>query len=410
MDQFTRRREVENLSIANLNLEDVAAKSKVQSTKNVIDFTVAGRQIVEAPDGVQSTQRVMPMNDITKEERVLLQQNHSFTAKKIKKQKRSSDQENRKEQLGGILSTCGLKSKRRKEKKKKGSTPTPKIPVIDFSRKNLIPGTYKWNSAKDKVVEALKEYGCFEALFDKDSIIELQNWRRSKPKAYPESMVIEEAHILGNVESFINNYWPQGNPTLSKSIQSFTERVSELDKMVRKMILESFGVEKYMDEHMNSTTHRFRMIRYNPHEAGEAKIALHSHQDKNLLTILLRNQVDGFELQSRDGEWIQLKQSNSPCPFIVLAGLTLSAWLNGRLSAAYHRVVLSRNEASYTLALFCSTKPGYIVKALEELVDEEHPLQFKPFDFHDYMKFVALNPDEQLGTGLESFCGVNQPK
>ena len=31
-------------------------------------------------------------------------------------------------------------------------------------------------------------------------------------------------------------------------------------------------------------------------------------------------------------------------------------------------------------------KEGYLIKAIEELVDEDHPLQYKPFGYGEYLK------------------------
>ncbi|KAG5628610.1 hypothetical protein H5410_000327 [Solanum commersonii] len=42
-----------------------------------------------------------------------------------------------------------------------------KIPTIDFCNLELKPNTPQWESIKVQVFEALKEFGCFEAIYDK---------------------------------------------------------------------------------------------------------------------------------------------------------------------------------------------------------------------------------------------------
>lgn len=114
-----------------------------------------------------------------------------------------------------------------------------KLPVIDFSCKDLKTGTEIWDSVKAEVRKALEEFGCFEALFDKipqeickglfDSLAELfdlplQTKIRNISKKpfhgyvgqYPvaplfESMGMEEPTFPENVETFTNILWPQGN-------------------------------------------------------------------------------------------------------------------------------------------------------------------------------------------------------
>lgn len=42
-------------------------------------------------------------------------------------------------------------------------------------------------------------------------------------------------------------------------MHGFSKQLPELDVMVRRMITESFGIEKYIEEHINSTNYLFRM-------------------------------------------------------------------------------------------------------------------------------------------------------
>ncbi|XP_031272065.1 probable 2-oxoglutarate-dependent dioxygenase AOP1.2 [Pistacia vera] len=152
--------------------------------------------------------------------------------------------------------------------------------VIDFSKPNLKPGSPKWGSMKSQVRKAFKEFGCFEALFDKVPVelwksifgalealfdLPLQTKLRNLSKRpfhgyvgqYPqvplyESMGIDDVNIIKKVKSMTNILWPKGNESFSKTIHSFSEQVSELDQTIRRMILESFNLEKDMVEHMNS--------------------------------------------------------------------------------------------------------------------------------------------------------------
>ena len=50
----------------------------------------------------------------------------------------------------------------------------------------------------------------------------------------------------------------------SETMHGVSEKLAELDVMVRRMILESFGIEKYINEHLDSTNYLFRMMKYTP--------------------------------------------------------------------------------------------------------------------------------------------------
>ncbi|XP_009771248.1 putative 2-oxoglutarate-dependent dioxygenase AOP1 isoform X2 [Nicotiana tabacum] len=309
---------------------------------------------------------------------------------------------------------------------------TIKLPNIDFSNEDLKPGSLVWNQVKNQVHKALVNYGCFEASFDKipihlrKSIFEslkelfdlpLQTKIRNistKPfhgyvGQYPavplyESMGIDDANISDKAERFTRILWPEGNPNFCKTIQSYSEQLSELDQTVRKMILESLGVEKYMDEHMNSTNYLLRVMKYKGPQSNDTKLGLNAHTDKNIVTILYQNQVNGLEVLTKDGQWINVEPT--PDAFIVMIGDSLYAWANGRVHSPYHRVMMTGNEARYSVGLFSIPKAGYKIKAPEELADKEHPLLFKPFDHVEFLAFYYTEEGQRCGSALKTYCGV----
>lgn len=48
-----------------------------------------------------------------------------------------------------------------------GSETPLTLPIVDFSKVDLKPGTSYWEVVRAQVREALEEYGCFEAVYDK---------------------------------------------------------------------------------------------------------------------------------------------------------------------------------------------------------------------------------------------------
>ncbi|KAK7294135.1 hypothetical protein RJT34_17018 [Clitoria ternatea] len=315
-----------------------------------------------------------------------------------------------------------------------GSETTLKLPVIDFTNLNLEANNNNpnWEAVKSQVHKALVEYGCFEAIFDKVPLhlrkaifgaleelfdLPLQTKMLNVSKKpyhgyigqYPmvplfESMGINDANVYEEVESITNIFWPHGKPNFSKTIHSFSEELAELDQIVRKMILESLGVEKYLEEHMNSTNYLLRVMKYKGPQTSETKLGLSTHTDKNIVTILYQNQVEGLEVLTKDGKWINYEPT--PHSFVVMIGDSLHAWSNGRLYSPFHRVMMSGNEARYSLGLFSVPKGGSIVKAPGELVDEEHPLLFKPFDHVEFLKYYYTKEGHADQFALRTYCGV----
>ncbi|CAI0457700.1 unnamed protein product [Linum tenue] len=294
---------------------------------------------------------------------------------------------------------------------------SPKLPFIDFSSEQLKPGTPIWDSLKPQIREALQEYGCFEASLGDDSTVNPGKLQRdvfsslkelfdlplhtkqqsgvsqpfqhgyAAPNPFYQSFGMDDPNSLDAVETFTKTLWTRGgNPSFSNNIHSMAGVVSEFDRTVRRMILESFGLEKYIDEHLSSTTYHFRVMKYEavqPH--GETELGLRVHTDKSFMTILCQNEVGGLELQTKRGEWVKFRPT-SPSSFVVLIGDALHVWLNGRVHCPKHKVTLRHlhDKSRYSFGLFTIPKPGYVIKAPEELIDEEHPLRFKPFAYQEY--------------------------
>lgn len=99
---------------------------------------------------------------------------------------------------------------------------------------------------------------------------------------------------------------------------SYGKIVSELDQLVRRMVLESYGLEKYCESHIKSTAYVLRLARYRESNMDEINLSLQPHTDKSFITLLASNQVSGLEMKTREGEWIALPPM--PSSFIVLAG------------------------------------------------------------------------------------------
>ncbi|KAK9101848.1 hypothetical protein Sjap_019102 [Stephania japonica] len=309
-----------------------------------------------------------------------------------------------------------------------GSVPHLGLPVVAFCKEDLKPGTPEWNSVKNQVMQALQEHGAFEAVYNKVSSelsddlycglkdlfdLPIETKRRITCKRiynsylkFPicESMGIEDAHLLENAQSFTNTLWPEGNPNMCETLNSFAKKITELDEMVRRMVLEGFGVEKYCDEHFESTFTSLRINKYEAPNTNEGILAFNPHTDESVVTILHQTQVRGLQVQSKDGEWFNVKLS--PNSFLVMAGDIFLAFVNGRLHSPYHRVIMRGTEDRYSAVLFSVPKVGCEVRTREELIDKEHPQQYKPFDYDKYLDFICANDAPVVKSPLRVFCGL----
>jgi isopenicillin N synthase-like dioxygenase len=313
-----------------------------------------------------------------------------------------------------------------------GSLTEPKLLVVDFTKENLKPGSTAWAKACTDIKHALEQHGCFVALYDKvspklhnaifnaaDELFDLpietkvQNINEKPYHGYVgqmsyvplhEGLGIDYATTPEGAQSFTQLMWPNGNDSFCENSMSFARTVAELDRAVIRMLFESYGVEKYCDSHIDSTTFLLRYLKYRAPNPGEATMAFPSHTDKSFLTILYQNHVSGLEIKARNGEWLSIEFP--PKSFIVMAGDACQAWSNDRVLAPIHRVNMDKNgkETRYSMGLFSFLSKD--VETPEELIDNVHPQQFKPFVHVDLLNFYATDHGRRSQAILKDFCGI----
>ncbi|EXC32579.1 Flavonol synthase/flavanone 3-hydroxylase [Morus notabilis] len=181
------------------------------------------------------------------------------------------------------------------------------------------------------------------------------------------------------------------------------KKMLELCFIILRMMLESLGMEKHYDSHVESTSSVLRLMKYRvgPANGDSAQLGLVAHTDKSALTILCQNEVQGLELLTKQGTWLQLKIPEAS--FVVFVGDALKAWSNGRLHAATHRVIMKGDKERYSCGLFLVPKEEATIEVPQELIDKEHPLLYRPFKFSDYFSYFVSNTSDDA---LEIYAGL----
>uniref|UniRef100_A0A0E0DUR3 Isopenicillin N synthase-like Fe(2+) 2OG dioxygenase domain-containing protein n=1 Tax=Oryza meridionalis TaxID=40149 RepID=A0A0E0DUR3_9ORYZ len=169
--------------------------------------------------------------------------------------------------------------------------------------------------------------------------------------------------------------------THSEIVNGAAKRIADLEGMVRRMILEGLGVAEQHEAQGEPFWHLFRMSEYRAPNSDEKVTGYIAHQDTNWLSIVCQNEVNGNEMQTRDGEWVLVKPS--PTSLIVNVGNALRAWTNDRLHAPFHRIMVP-----------------------DELVDECHPPRFKTHDNDDFIRFCVSEEGARHEDKLKAFCGL----
>ncbi|KAJ0960415.1 hypothetical protein J5N97_001777 [Dioscorea zingiberensis] len=313
------------------------------------------------------------------------------------------------------------------------------IRKIDFSGLEMKKaGTKEWVEVRGEVMEALETQGFFEAVYDSVSMetleelfgpvlkelfalppdIKMRNHSdkplqgyipRSSAKGFNyESLKVHDASSDSSLSSFSALMWPpNGNPTFCEVVGRYVGNMRELEMMVRRMVVEALGVEKEWESLEKSVVYGLRMTEYDAPVNQETMVTMPAHRDIIVMTIIRQQEGRGLEIQTKDDRWLFA----SPNSFNVVIGESFQAWSNGRVKATPHRVKMLNNEKRYSIQLRSQFKDGCMIQAPEELVDQDHPQLYKPYNFADYLKFLFSNGGWAENTDtLKAYCGFEGKK
>ncbi|KAG9459387.1 hypothetical protein H6P81_003895 [Aristolochia fimbriata] len=303
----------------------------------------------------------------------------------------------------------------------------PDFPVIVLfdEAKASERGSREWDTLSKRVREAGENWGCFEVVYHElpaqlrseafsalKPLFELPPETKAKnnnPKPYHayaivgpyEGFGIEDASNMESVQHFSELMWlSRGNIQFCQTITALVKHVEKLISILETMIMDSYGL---VDQKFCECSSLLRVMTYSTQPTGdEFPIQLHAHTDKPLLTILCEDQVSGLEVLSKEGTWIPVSLSSNS--FFFLVGDPLMAWSNGRLHAVKHRVVLKGGKERLSWCVFAVPKEGETIKTPEELVDEEHPLVFKEFDYNAFLNFSMSKEAQVIDSALQVYA------
>ncbi|KAE8686782.1 hypothetical protein F3Y22_tig00111027pilonHSYRG00102 [Hibiscus syriacus] len=164
-----------------------------------------------------------------------------------------------------------------------------------------------------------------------------------------ESLAIDHPKSFDSTASFTNLMWPDGNDRFGESVQSYSELVTELDRIVARMLFESYGVGYYYDYYSKNTNYLLRYFKYNEPMMEQNNAGILPHTDKTFFSIVHQGNISGLLVKVKDDQWVEVPPS--PTSFVVMAGDALMAWSNDRIPSCYHQVILKEKGTRYSLGI-----------------------------------------------------------
>ncbi len=182
--------------------------------------------------------------------------------------------------------------------------------------------------------------------------------RRRYPRLYPEPR-LPEALV----------------PGITAVLERFHRSVLELQRRFLRVIAVGLGAaETFFDEMTADAPTLSRAVRYPPMEQAPpgGHVWAGAHADINLITALPRATAPGLEVLV-NGDWVAAKP---PAGRVILnGGLMLERLSNGRIPAAWHRVVAAPESRGDRLSVvqFCHPRPWTLLAPLACCVTPERP-------------------------------------
>lgn len=147
-------------------------------------------------------------------------------------------------------------------------------------------------------------------------------------------------------------------------------------------ISESLGLERsHMVAAMGRHAQHMAVNYYPPCPQPELTYGLPGHKDPNAITLLLQDGVSGLQVQ-RGGRWVAVNPV--PNALVINIGDQMQALSNDRYKSVLHRVIVNSESERISVPTFYCPSPDAVIAPADALVDDGHPLAYRPFTYQEY--------------------------
>jgi isopenicillin N synthase-like dioxygenase len=146
--------------------------------------------------------------------------------------------------------------------------------------------------------------------------------------------------------------------------------------------------EDYFATRSHNGNSILRAIHYPPiTEEPKSAIRAESHEDINLITLLVGASAGGLQLLNMDGEWLPIMPEEGE--LVINVGDMLQRLTNDYLKSTTHRVVNPPRELWHmprlSIPFFLHPRSEMDLTCLEKCVTEENPLRYEPITAGEYL-------------------------
>jgi len=175
---------------------------------------------------------------------------------------------------------------------------------------------------------------------------------------------------------------------LETGVQLFKNFEESGTQLLRAIALFLGLDEHYFDNWVHNGNSILRAIHYPPITSEpKSSIRAEQHEDINLITLLVGASAEGLQVQTLDGEWVDVM---APEGYIVVnVGDMLQRLTNQRLRSTTHRVVNPPRERwhthRYSIPFFLHPRSNMPLNVLDSCVSESQPKAFEDITAGEYL-------------------------
>lgn len=195
-------------------------------------------------------------------------------------------------------------------------------------------------------------------------------------------MMREDKSELPDVYLSGPNQWPKLE-NFKEVLEKYTFNMTKLGRNLMRLALLSSGVKDLsVMKSFDTPTIWLRLLHYPPISRNSPSDLYGSapHTDFGCLTILAQDEIGGLQVQTREGEWINVPKLEGS--FVVNVGDMLSRYTNGLLRSTPHRVINKSGKERFSCPFFFDPHTNAVVQPLKGTGKPK----FSPINFGEFLR------------------------
>ncbi|CAK7219042.1 hypothetical protein SCUCBS95973_003690 [Sporothrix curviconia] len=136
----------------------------------------------------------------------------------------------------------------------------------------------------------------------------------------------------------------------------------------------------FFDEFLNGAVATMRLLHYPvqpPDSDDKLTRGIGAHTDFGAITLLLQDDVDGLQVWDKHSStWIDVEPV--PGAYVVNLGNLMQRWTNEKYISNVHRVINRSGRERFSIPIFISGNPDYVVECIPNCKAPGEPSKFPP--------------------------------